>query len=243
MTADKNFKRLVRQRACRTGESYASARRELLRKRSEQPMTTVEATGADDEALVEVDVAGITTDEATNTPRLDLADTVGGRRLAIFIGPAEATAIASALQQVAHSRPMTHDALKEIVDALGGRVVRIVIGFQPEASTFTADVVLSLPGGDERHLDWRVSDSVALAVRCLPRPPILVPTSMLDAPPASVIKGIQVRCVCGHRIVIDADMLESPTAVGGLAEADVECPACGIRRHLRIQVPPGSEKP
>ena len=241
MTADKNFKRLVRQRAGRTGESYASARHELLRKRSGEPKTNIDTTAAD--ALVEVAVAGVSADPVINTHRLDLADTVGGRRLAVFIGAPEAAAIASSLEQVAHSRPMTHDALKEIVEALGGRVVRIVVGFQPDASTFTADVVVALAGGDERHLDWRVSDSVALAVRCRPRPPILVPESMLDAPPAGVIRGIQVPCPCGQRILIDADILGSGTAVGGLVEVDVECPACGTRRHVRLEVPPASAKP
>jgi hypothetical protein len=44
MTAEKKFKRLVRDRARRTGESYAAARRELLRKRSEDEMNDVHAT-------------------------------------------------------------------------------------------------------------------------------------------------------------------------------------------------------
>jgi len=38
MTAEKKFKRLVRDRARRTGGSYAAARHELLRKRSEDQM-------------------------------------------------------------------------------------------------------------------------------------------------------------------------------------------------------------
>ena len=60
---------------------------------------------------------------------------------------------------------MTHGALKQTVDALGAHLARVVVDHQPETSTFTADVVLTVNNGDELHLDWRVSDSVALAVR------------------------------------------------------------------------------
>ena len=79
---------------------------------------------------------------------------------------------------------MTHDALKEVVDALGGQVVRIVRGHRPETSTYTADVTIALAGGEDRRFDWRVSDAVALAVRCDPPPVILGPASLLHPPPA-----------------------------------------------------------
>ena len=123
--------------------------------------------------LVEVRVSGVRA-AATDTPFLVLEDGRLGRELPIAIEPAEGNAIAFALQAVAMRRPMTHDALKQAVDALGGRLVRVVVGFQPDEHTFTADVVLLTDDGRERHLDWRVSDSVALAVRCDPVPPILV---------------------------------------------------------------------
>lgn len=50
------FKRTVRERVRRTGESYVSARRELLRKRTEDAMTTMETPDGD---LVEVTVVGV----------------------------------------------------------------------------------------------------------------------------------------------------------------------------------------
>ena len=215
MTADKKFKRLVRERARRTGKSYAAARHALLGKRSEQRMGD---TGSPDaQGMVEVRAAGIRTDSASATPFLVLEDTKSDRELLIAIGPSEATAIAFAQQQVAVKRPMTHDALKQTVDALGAQLVRVVVDHQPETSTFTADVVLAVNDGDELHLDWRVSDSVALAVRCEPTPPILVPERLLAEPPGSPAAGCDAK----------------------LVEADVECPSCGQQRHVRIERPPG----
>ena len=82
-----------------------------------------------------------------------------------------------------HERLETHDALTQVVDALGGQVVRIVVGHRAETSTYTADVTVALAGGGERRFDWRVSDAVALAVRCDPPPVILVPAALLDPPP------------------------------------------------------------
>ena len=142
MTAEKKFKRLVRERARRTGESYAAARRELLRKRSEQPMGDPSSPQAQD--LVEVRAANIRTDSSTDTHFLVLQDTRADRELLVAIGPSEAAAIALALQHVAVQRPMTHDALKQTVDALGARLLRVVVDHRPETNTFTADVVLAV---------------------------------------------------------------------------------------------------
>lgn len=177
MTTGKGFKRLVRERAARTGESYTAARRALLAGRRED---TVEDAG-----LVEVTLEGVGLGEAGAANHfLDLRERGGDRRLPVFIGPPEAGTIAFALQGRVARRPMTHDALKQTLDALGGRLGRIVISHSPETSTFSADVVVEVAGA-EVHLDWRVSDAVALAVRCDPRPPILAPVSLLGPPPAS----------------------------------------------------------
>lgn len=243
MTAEKKFKRLVRDRARRTGESYAAARHELLRKRSEDQME--EAETAPEDSLVEVRAAGIRTNPDSETPWLVLEETAGDRTLMIAIGPSEAHAIAFALQQVAVRRPMTHDALKQAVDALGAHVLRVVVGFQPEAHTFTADVVIAMSDGQEQHLDWRVSDSVALVVRCDPRPPILVPERLFAQSSASPATGplpwaggVRVHCSCGAWIPVAEDVVREAAESGaGHVETDVECPSCGQQRHVRLELP------
>ena len=53
------------------------------------------------------------------------------RYLPIWIGPAEADAIAVRLQGVSVPRPMTHDLMQSIVDILGGSVNSIVVRLRP----------------------------------------------------------------------------------------------------------------
>ncbi|HET7487176.1 MAG TPA: bifunctional nuclease family protein [Acidimicrobiales bacterium] len=219
MTAGKRFKRLVRQRAARTGESYVSARRALLAKRTEPSMELVEVT---------VELVGT----QVPNPFVLLREREGERQVVVFVGAAEANAIGFGLRGVEMRRPMTHDALKQVVDALGGRLARIVLGFDPP-STFTADVTIALAGGDERHLDWRPSDSIALAVRCTPAPAILVPPELFSRSPVGAALAFPCRA-CGAVIAVtEADLTPVPEAPQ-LAQAHVECPACGNRQAATL---------
>ncbi|MGI8926770.1 MAG: bifunctional nuclease family protein [Tepidiformaceae bacterium] len=85
------------------------------------------------------------------------------RYLPIFIGPAEADAIAVRLQDVSVTRPMTHDLLRNLIEQLGGRVLHIVIN-DLSNDTFFARIVLEVQG-QTMEVDSRPSDVIALAVR------------------------------------------------------------------------------
>ncbi len=85
------------------------------------------------------------------------------RYLPIWIGPAEADAIAVRLQGVSVPRPMTHDLMQSIVDILGGSVNSIVVSDLRD-DTFFAKVILNIDGG-QMEVDSRPSDAIALAVR------------------------------------------------------------------------------
>lgn len=98
------------------------------------------------------------------------------RYLPIWIGPMEADAIAVRLQDVAVARPMTHDLLKNTIEQLGGRVVRIVVNDLMN-DTFFARIVLDVHG-ETMEIDARPSDAIALAVRV--EVPIFVEDSVLD---------------------------------------------------------------
>lgn len=124
---------------------------------------------------IEMFVAGLVLDPASNAPIVILKDANGEVCLPIWIGLAEATAIASALKQVELSRPMTHDLLKNIIDELDARVVRIVIRGLEE-NTFLADIELAV-GETSRIIDARPSDAIALAVRV--NAPIVVAAEVL----------------------------------------------------------------
>jgi hypothetical protein len=85
------------------------------------------------------------------------------RYLPIWIGPAEADAIAVRLQEVSVARPLTHDLLCSAIDALGARVNCIVVN-DLSNDTFYARIVLDVDG-KSLEIDSRPSDAIALAVR------------------------------------------------------------------------------
>ena len=85
------------------------------------------------------------------------------RYLPIWIGPAEADAIAVKLQDVSVPRPLTHDLLRSIITNLGAGVSHIVVS-DLQNDTFYAKVVLQM-NGNSMEVDCRPSDAIALAVR------------------------------------------------------------------------------
>lgn len=85
------------------------------------------------------------------------------RYLPIWIGPAEADAIAVKLQDVTVPRPLTHDLLRSVIDALGATISSIIVS-ELKNDTFYAKIVLSVDGG-KMEVDSRPSDALALAVR------------------------------------------------------------------------------
>jgi bifunctional DNase/RNase len=85
------------------------------------------------------------------------------RYLPIWIGPAEADAIAVKLQEHPVPRPLTHDLLGNIIGALGAAVSSIIV-CDLRNDTFFAKIILSVDG-NFIEIDSRPSDAIALAVR------------------------------------------------------------------------------
>jgi bifunctional DNase/RNase len=98
------------------------------------------------------------------------------RYLPIWIGPAEADAIAVKLQDVTVSRPLTHDLLRSVIDTLGATVSSIIVS-ELKNDTFYAKIMLSVDGG-QLEVDSRPSDALALAVRA--NVPIFAEEVVLD---------------------------------------------------------------
>jgi len=113
--------------------------------------------------LLRMKVYGLTIDPMTNSPIIILKDLEGDKTLPIWIGLLEATAIASEMENVKFSRPMTHDLLKNLLDQLNTRVARIEI-CDLRDNTFYALVYLAAQD-KELTLDARPSDAIALALR------------------------------------------------------------------------------
>ena len=126
--------------------------------------------------LVEMQVRGLMLDPVTNVPIVILRDTAGDRVLPIWVGPAEANAIALQIENVAAPRPMTHDLLRDLIAALGVTLSRVIIA-DLKGSTYYAYLELR-QGKDLVLVDARPSDAVALAVRT--KAPVFVHSKVLD---------------------------------------------------------------
>ncbi len=98
------------------------------------------------------------------------------RYLPIWIGPAEADAIAVRLQEVSVARPLTHDLLRSVIDSLGA-VVEYVLVNDLANDTFYARIMLQVDGRI-LEIDSRPSDAIALAVRA--QVPIYAEESVLE---------------------------------------------------------------
>jgi bifunctional DNase/RNase len=111
----------------------------------------------------EMKVSGLTVDPYTNTPIVLLKDLVEKEVVPIWIGFFEASAIATQLEKVQLSRPMTHDLLKNLLDTLGVTVIKIEVTELRE-NTFFAIIHLDMDG-THFAIDARPSDAIALALR------------------------------------------------------------------------------
>lgn len=108
----------------------------------------------------EVDVIGVRVEMPSNQPIVLLRESLGDRYLPIWIGAVEATAIAFAQQGVVPPRPLTHDLLKDVLDATGNTLTEVQITAVQDG-VFYATLVLA--SGVE--VSARPSDSIALALR------------------------------------------------------------------------------
>lgn len=85
------------------------------------------------------------------------------RYLLIWVGTPEASAIAISIQGVAVARPMTHDLLRNVIDALGGKVRQVLVNDLVD-NTYFARLVVDVDGR-VIEIDARPSDAIALALR------------------------------------------------------------------------------
>src|ERR1700722_17213334 len=114
--------------------------------------------------MVEMNLSAVRVELPSNTPILLLEETGGVHRtLPIYIGNAEAQAIAYALQGVVTARPMTHDLMRDLLNELGA-VVDCVVITELRDSTFFAEIRVTL-GGQRHTVSARPSDAIALAAR------------------------------------------------------------------------------
>ncbi len=107
-----------------------------------------------------MDVLGVRVEMPASSPVVLLRERGGDRYLPVWIGATEATAIAYAQQGVVPPRPLTHDLLKNVIDALG-RTLKLVRIDGLIDGVFHSTLVFD--NGVE--VSSRTSDAIALALR------------------------------------------------------------------------------
>ncbi len=102
-------------------------------------------------------------DQQFHTYIVLLKERYGERTLPIWIGDNEAMAIAMCLEGYKPVRPLTHDLVKILLDALESKIIKVVINDLKE-ETYYARIYLETDG-KLISIDARPSDSIALALR------------------------------------------------------------------------------
>ena len=126
----------------------------------------------------EMDLLGVHVEMPANAPMVVLRQREGeAKTVPIFIGAPEATAIALAMDGVATPRPMTHDLIRDLLEAVAADVERVVVT-ELRDKTFFAELRL-VRDGEPVTVSCRPSDGVAIAVRV--GAPIFVSDQVLHA--------------------------------------------------------------
>jgi len=108
-------------------------------------------------------ISSLTVDPVTNSPIVILKEIDGDQTLPIWIGLLEATAIASEMEGIKFSRPMTHDLLKNMMDMVKVKVIKIEVC---DLKNNTYYALIHFKYGEKiMSIDARPSDALALSLR------------------------------------------------------------------------------
>lgn len=136
-----------------------------------------EKKGSDPEkGFLQMKVTGLTIDPFTSMPIIILKDLEEKCALPIWIGLIEASSIATELENIQLSRPMTHDLLKNILDEMKVTVERVEVNDLAD-NTFYARIKLKKDKGFY-VMDARPSDAIAVALRT--KAPIFVARNVME---------------------------------------------------------------
>jgi bifunctional DNase/RNase len=112
--------------------------------------------------LIEMKVKFLTFDPSSNGFVVFLVDGENRYALPIWIGPFEANAIALKLKKASSPRPLTHDLIRNLIDALNGKISHVVVNDLKE-NTYYGLIYIEAKKG-ELVIDSRPSDAIAIAL-------------------------------------------------------------------------------
>ena len=113
---------------------------------------------------IKLDIIGMSYSQSQSGAYALILGEVGGeRRLPIIIGGFEAQAIAIELEKMSPTRPLTHDLFKRFASAYNIVIKEVVINKFSEGVFYSE--LTCYDGNEEKIIDSRTSDAVALALR------------------------------------------------------------------------------
>src|SRR3989304_5712783 len=134
-----------------------------------------------------------------------LKEKESARSLPIWIGPAEADAIAVRLQEVAVARPLTHDLLRTIIDSLGATVAYILVN-DLSNDTFFARIALTVRAQVPIYAEESVLEKAGVRLDQEGQP--LEKGETREIEPTSEVKEEELEKLSPFRDVIDGLDLE-----------------------------------
>ena len=111
---------------------------------------------------IQMELHKIIISEMTDQQIIVLKEVDGERKFPIVIGNTEAVAIDRRLKGIPTPRPMTHDLLANIIEAMGGGIEKIEIN-DLQDHTFFARIHIR-QGTKTVEVDSRPSDAIALGI-------------------------------------------------------------------------------
>lgn len=154
--------------------------------------------------MVEVIIDSVRVSLTSNQRIVVLREPHTQRFLPIWIGPFEAESITVALQEIEVARPQTHDLIKNLLQSLNVRLMRIEIISMRE-QVYYGNLVIDT-GDRIINVDSRPSDAIAIAIRN--HVPILVAREVLDI--AAIEPEKDINPDEQPNVPIPLDFLEKP---------------------------------
>jgi bifunctional DNase/RNase len=111
---------------------------------------------------IEVELSKIIIDETSDQQVIVFKEKNGDRTLPIVIGIVEIMAIDRRLKGKTAIRPLTHDLLANIIEALGAKIEKVVIS-DLQNHTYYATIHLSI-NNKKIKVDSRPSDAIAVSI-------------------------------------------------------------------------------
>ncbi len=126
---------------------------------------------------VKMNLSRIIISEINSEQVIYLQEEDGERKFPILIGIFEATSIDRRVKSDRTTRPLTHDLVVNVIEALDGELDSVIINELKDQTYFAK--LLIRRDGEIIEVDARPSDAIAVAVTCDPHLPIYVAEDVL----------------------------------------------------------------